>query len=237
MKNQYVGDIGDYGKYGLLRAFSSQCKIGVNWYLTENDRTNDGNIRQYLNQPEKRAYDPELYDALKEIDLCQDKSVALVESANLIPGAVYYSTILKSESLTPDERRSFRCEWHRDALNALEDAELVFCDPDNGPLGSKTIGSKQSEKFVSLDELADYYNRGQNIVYYCQKARRTEAQWNKTKYEIQSKLADASVMVLTFHSGTQRSYIFAVHPTDYPKYRNIANLFLQTWAGLFTEEK
>lgn len=236
MKNQYVGDIGDYGKYGLLRTFSSQCKIGVNWYLTENDRTNDGNIRQYLNQPDKRVYDPELYDALKIINSRRDKSVALVESANLIPYAVFYSAILKSEGLTADERRSFRGEWHRQALKVLKDAELVFCDPDNGPLGSKKIGDKQSEKYVSLDELADYYNRGQNVAYYCQKARRTNAQWEKTKYEIKSKLADASVIVLTFHGGTQRSYIFAVHPNDFAEYRAIADQFLLKWSGLFTEE-
>ena len=37
MKNQYVGDIGDYGKYGLLRFLAEKgIRIGVNWYLTEN---------------------------------------------------------------------------------------------------------------------------------------------------------------------------------------------------------
>lgn len=31
MKNQYVGDIGDYGKYSLLRAFiNAGVKIGIN---------------------------------------------------------------------------------------------------------------------------------------------------------------------------------------------------------------
>ena len=38
MKNQYVGDIGDYGKYGLLRFLSNHgIIIGINWYLTEDD--------------------------------------------------------------------------------------------------------------------------------------------------------------------------------------------------------
>lgn len=42
MKNQYIGDIGDYGKYGMLRYLEkSGIKIGVNWYLTENDDSND----------------------------------------------------------------------------------------------------------------------------------------------------------------------------------------------------
>ena len=35
MKNQYFGDIGDYGKYGLLRFLSMRgITIAVNWYLT-----------------------------------------------------------------------------------------------------------------------------------------------------------------------------------------------------------
>ena len=46
MKNQYFGDIGDYGKYGLLRFLGERgLSIAVNWYLTPDDVSNDGNIR------------------------------------------------------------------------------------------------------------------------------------------------------------------------------------------------
>ena len=46
MKNQYVGDIGDYGKYGLLRFLAGHgIKIGINWYLTKDDGSADGNLR------------------------------------------------------------------------------------------------------------------------------------------------------------------------------------------------
>ena len=42
MKNQYLGDIGDYGKYGLLRFLAIRgIKIGINWYLTEDDESAD----------------------------------------------------------------------------------------------------------------------------------------------------------------------------------------------------
>jgi hypothetical protein len=47
MKNQYFGDVGDYGKYGLLRFLAgNNIKIAVNWYLTPDDGSNDGNISQ-----------------------------------------------------------------------------------------------------------------------------------------------------------------------------------------------
>jgi len=46
MKNQYVGDICDFAKYGLLRWLSSagpsRLRVGVIWYLTENAPTGDG---------------------------------------------------------------------------------------------------------------------------------------------------------------------------------------------------
>ena len=49
MKNQYVGDIGDYGKYGLLRFLANRgIKIGVNWYLTDDDGSSDGKFTKYL---------------------------------------------------------------------------------------------------------------------------------------------------------------------------------------------
>ena len=45
MKDQYIGDIGDYGKYGLLRyLISNGINIGINWFYTENDKTGHGSI-------------------------------------------------------------------------------------------------------------------------------------------------------------------------------------------------
>ncbi|MCR5214529.1 MAG: hypothetical protein K6E10_08925 [Eubacterium sp.] len=49
MKNQYVADVGDFGKYALLKYLEdSGIKLGINWYLIEDDDTNDGQIVAYL---------------------------------------------------------------------------------------------------------------------------------------------------------------------------------------------
>ena len=51
MKNQYLGDLGDYGKYGLLRYLAEQgVRIGINWYLTEDDSSTDGKFKDYLDR-------------------------------------------------------------------------------------------------------------------------------------------------------------------------------------------
>jgi len=52
MQNKYVGNVGDFGKYGMLRALfqNSPLKLGVNWCLVEKEeKKNDGKHTAYLN--------------------------------------------------------------------------------------------------------------------------------------------------------------------------------------------
>ena len=46
MKNQYVGDVNDYRKYGLIRALigDQDIKVGVCWMLTAPDGRTDGDF-------------------------------------------------------------------------------------------------------------------------------------------------------------------------------------------------
>ena len=111
MKNQYVGDIGDFGKYSMLRAFiDAGIKVGVNWYLTEDDGSNDGKFTDYLNKGVMRRYCPEVFDALKSIAKNKDKSVFDIEKSSILPGTVFYSEILKPEG-TPNDREQEHSSW------------------------------------------------------------------------------------------------------------------------------
>ena len=41
MQNRYVGDVGDFGKYALLRRIGKAgLSLGVNWYLTPDESHN-----------------------------------------------------------------------------------------------------------------------------------------------------------------------------------------------------
>lgn len=96
MKNQYFGDIGDYGKYGLLRCLAGQgLSIAVNWYLTPDDASNDGSIRGYLSKEEDHRYDPELYDTLQAMCAREEKDVRLFAKRGMIPGAIYHDAIVE----------------------------------------------------------------------------------------------------------------------------------------------
>ena len=239
MKNQYVGDVGDYGKYGLLRFLADHdIRIGVNWYLTEDDGSADGRFTHYLKQPSEEIYDPDLYKALQRIASCNDKTVQMVEDARIIPGATFYNEVLRSSSLEAGARDSFRKQWFDASLPLHQDAELIFADPDNGISYRKTAKTKDSEKFILPDEVARYYNAGKNVVYYCHKGRRKQDDWEQAKIEIKDHVKAAQILGVTFHRGTQRSYIFVVHPESYHKYEEILSDFLKTkWGKLFSWEE
>lgn len=217
MKNQYVGDIGDYGKYGLLRFLANRgVKIGVNWYLTKNDLTNDGNKTDYLKDDKEKCYDPDLYEILKQVAGDKNKKVTWLEERDIIPNAIYYNYILDFKGKNPQERKAERLAWNKNACNKLKNVDLVFADPDNGSTDDEKSTRINGEKYVALGELEKYYCEGKDVVYYCHKARRKQADWETKMRETES--FGAKVIVLTFHRGTQRSYIFGVHPENFDKY-------------------
>ena len=238
MKNQYVGDIGDYGKYGLLRFLASRgVKIGINWYLTENDDSKDGRFTDYLTKPSFRKYDPELFDALANIAGQPEKSVNMIEEAGLIPEADYYNAVLKLNSLEPSARVISRRLWCNNSFLLLGDAELVFADPDNGISIKKKANAKDSEKYVLPEEIKRYYFDGKNVVYYCHKGRRKPEEWEKAKTEIKNYIQDAQILVETFHKGTQRSFVFVLHPDDFKRYQHMLDEFEKTeWGELFSRD-
>ena len=238
MKNQYVGDIGDYGKYGLLRFLADYgIKIGVNWYLTENDGSTDGKFTTYLKNSAERDYDPEIFDALQKIADRPDKTVKTIEQAGIIPNAEFYGELLKSSTLKVDAREWNRGLWFNNSILMLGNAELIFADPDNGISFRKTARTKDSEKFILPEEVSEYYNSGRNVVFYCHKGRRKQDAWEQAKTEIRNHIRDAQLLAITCHRGTQRSYIFVLHPDCYAKYERILTVFLDSeWRNMFTWE-
>lgn len=240
MKNQYFGDIGDYGKYGLLRFLAGhELTIAVNWYLTRNDQSNDGNIRGYLTKEKNRIYDPDLFDVLRRMCAQNKKDVCSFAGLGMIPGAGYFDKIVEPvlSTLTVSEKRLARKQWHQEALAVCDGYDLVFLDPDNGLRAGTPTAKKDTVKFVYSSEAADYYERGQDVVYYCHKGRRTDTQWEKAKNIMHEQCPDAALMGITYHRGTQRSYIFMIHPEHEVLYRDLLKGFLNTaWSDCFTDE-
>lgn len=237
MKNQYLGDVGDYGKYGMLRFFArNNIRIAVNWYLTPDDGSTDGKHITYLNNNAMRRYDEKLFDLLAAMVRAGDRNVITFEEQDAISGATYYHQLLHDEGKSRSDKSAYRDGWHKAALEASKDAELVFLDPDNGACEKEAVNTKNSIKYCYADEIADYYERGQNVVYYCSKGRRTYEQWEDTKALMKRRLQDARIAIITFHKGTQRSYVFVLHKENFRIYTELIKKFLRAWPKVFSEE-
>ena len=165
MQNQYVGDIGDFGKYGLLRAISGDpLRLGVVWYLfpDENDK-GDGRFIHYLSNPTAKERnliecDPILKDNLHKIVIDEkDRRVVRVqekESGILPTDTLYYDQCLSYEQQPPGaSRESARETWLEGALEATAKADVVFVDPDNGITETIEPLQKKGPKYVFMDDL------------------------------------------------------------------------------------
>lgn len=233
MKNKYFGDIGDYGKYGLLRFLAkSNVKIGVNWYLTEDDNSNDGRHTDYLNDLRFRHLDADLFDCLKDMVDSGVRDIKQFEKKDMIPNAVYYSKILDSKMTDVARRKEYRQNWHEQAMETLKDAELVFMDPDDGLVKENRYGTG-SEKKVIPQEIMDYYDRGQDIIYYHHRGQYTKSDnWTRILGIMGSYIDDVKLIPIIYHRVQQRAYVFVLHEKSYEKYRNLIDAFLDSnWKG------
>lgn len=214
MQNRYAGDAGDFGKIGLLRVLAkSGLKIGVNWYLVPDEIHNDdGKHIGYLSDSRFVSCDDELLGKLGYMVYSNQRGILMLERMDLIPNATYFN----EELLNPQMGGAgFRNQWHKNALNRLRNSDIVFLDPDNGLLvKSVTLNSRKSNKYVSNDEIIDYYSDGHSIVFYNHRSRQEEQSYLKrfSSFFSCEGLCGAEVIGIKFVRGTIRDYLFLLHP-------------------------
>ena len=163
MKNQYVADINDYRKYGLLRTLSGNgnIRIGVCWMLTPDDNRTDGQFTRYLNLPGQwKQYDPPLFEHLVDCIRDGERHVRRIESTGILQNADYHCDFLSD---IPEKRTRYFMGMHE----RLKGVDLIFFDPDNGlEIKSRPYGRKQSSKFLYWHELTHAFSSGKSILLY-----------------------------------------------------------------------
>jgi hypothetical protein len=168
LQDRYAGDVGDFGKLALLRALTHERRLGVCWYKTSgtNERTNDGRHLAYVQRPMRfRHLDVQAFDALSSfIDDVRTgrrrRAVESIEELGLTPAGTIFHGILCPSQL------SLRQVWFREMLEAMEGADLVFLDPDNG-LEAANIRAKSA----AVSELVGLQRRGRALLLYHHQTR------------------------------------------------------------------
>lgn len=176
MQHMYVGDIGDYGKYGLLRAIMpSTSKLGIVWYLVPNEsHLNDGRHISYLSSLKYIDCDRGLFFILKDIVSSRQRSISQIEKSAIFPtDTAYYSHYLtydgiKANSPTGRLNRALKREqWLNKALEVVSDCDAVFLDPDNG-LETQSVSkhSAKAPKYAFYDEIEKFLAVTDTLIIY-----------------------------------------------------------------------
>lgn len=217
MQDRFTGDIGDFGKYGLLRVLGAPpLTLAIIWYLVDSsDAPVATRTTRYLSNPSRfRPCDPPLFDCLNHLVTEEERSVQYVSSAGILPGVtIFYDRRLPSSgsSSTLPKRRVV---WFQHAFTITSPCDLVFLDPDNGiaPYGL-TQGNRRGQAYVFPEEIPPFLARGQSLIIYHHLSRR----WNAATqishlFNRLLGLNERPLFALRFHRGGSR--IFIIIPSE-----------------------
>ncbi|MCK4998509.1 MAG: hypothetical protein KAS23_03205 [Anaerohalosphaera sp.] len=244
MQNKYVGDIGDYGKYGLLRALlPSVRKLGIVWYLVPNEsHLNDGKHTDYLTKRKYIDCDRKLFSILKDIVSSGNRNVSKIEQSSIFPGnTVYFRPCLSYDGInanspTGRQRRiSVREQWLGNALEAISDCDVVFLDPDNGlETPSVKIHNAKAPKYVYYNEVKKFLSHTHTLLIYHHLSRNGDHNFQiKQRCKTLSELAGGSynVMSLRFKPYSPRAYFIV---SNQEQVRSRVNDFVRSsWRQCF----
>ena len=208
MNDAFVGDIGDYGKYGLLRVLTRKThfQLGVVWMRTATIKE-----FEYLERDELVNCDPELYQALQPLVYSGAQTIAGLEASDALPtDTIYFNKLLDFRGTPANGKKAIRREWFKEAMDRLETAKLVFIDPDNGlesPL--KKRRTVEGPRNVRYDELKPFHHRGQSLIVY-QHADRGKGGIEETirrrASDLLRELKCKSIWALRWHRVQSRVY-------------------------------
>jgi hypothetical protein len=150
VRDQYAGDVSDVLKLAFLRALAGANRtLGIAWYYAPGDDGRaDGRHLEWRDEAAWRLLDEGLYTGLTALP---ERSLAALERAAIWPeGALFHREPMPS--------RLERSAWGMQKRRALDGANIVFLDPDNG------VGA-ESEKHATFTEICLLRRPGRAIVF------------------------------------------------------------------------
>ena len=177
MQDRYAGDIGDFGKFHLLRNLFNHngYKLKQIWYMyPDESHNNDGMYIDYFKKVQ--GCDITLEKSFRQL-VQNNRNVKALEDLKLLHNCEYFSKLVNENG---KDKLDFRQKWFAEALHFSKKADFIFVDPDNG-IATKVdknkndinlLGfdffSKKSKagKYIFMDEIELLYDAGRCVVIY-----------------------------------------------------------------------
>ena len=249
MQDRYVGDVGDFGKYGLLRSLcradehGGALRLGVLWYRFDgaDPATGDGRHTDYLSRPSRdeqclQECDADLLGKMLHLvnNRCH-RLITSVETHGVLPSdTLFFSDQLSFDDTELAERCEKRRRWLDAGLRRVAEADVVFFDPDNGlEVPSHSPRSLRGPKYVYYDDLRSCWERGQSLVVYHHLGRSAGAgeQISAQCQKLREKLPGAEPVALRYRRRSPRVYFVLSRPEHDSRLRSAIRTFLDSpWA-------
>lgn len=215
MQDRYAFDIGDFSKFGLLRALAPVGRLGLLWYLnphlgTREAANGDGRHKQHLTGP--RSSDFARCDTVLQRSMVE-RFLGGRDLAALEPCLGVADTVFIRDDLPRTRSVDERTAWLKGALPRLAGCAVVCCDPDNGVAYPDSANEKQaSAKHLLLREAVALTNAGHSLVLYHHFARRPHELQARELHDMLADRLGLPVKVLRWNSVSPRAYAVVMQP-------------------------
>ena len=164
MQERYLGDIHDFYKFLFIKhlAINLKDEIGLNWFLVDPKsiskselKKNDGEKRDYLNNPKVAKLDDKLSLELSNLIKKKNRNLKNFTSKTHLRKFIKFY----NEKIIKEERKL----WFEKSINFFYKNKIIFLDPDNGVI-KKPYG-RNLQKYVLIDELRNYQSEEKIIIF------------------------------------------------------------------------
>lgn len=220
MQNRYTGDIGDFGKFLLLKHLFADEPIATIWYLYPDESHNtdgshtveEGNTTLYHHCHTLDPLMSELFNALHQENL---RHVELFETYPVLLNGRYFKESIVGEG---DE---YRKDWLERSITFIQKnhSSIVCLDPDNGiePSGMVKLSLLKQGKYAAYAEIEHFFALTcvKHLVIYQHFHRQCshEAQMHVAKEKFESIYEGRAIVTIIRHNPVQaRFYVILSKP-------------------------
>ena len=167
MQDRYVGDIGDFVKYGLLRAICGAKSLGVAWYLHPNaGPVGDGRHTAYLRDPDEwRHLDADLFDALRKL-IPDRRSVANIQQSGILVFADPDNGLVPNDRFRPASKESTKGIPIAEAITLAEGRTAVIYHHNSRRRGGHLAEIRWLKDQLTDGTMAYYWRRVSNRTFF-----------------------------------------------------------------------
>ena len=227
MQHKYVGDIGDYSKFVLIKhLFNRRCALL--WYLYPNENNNDG---VHINYEKYNLKDEEVVELMKEAS--KNRNIGYLEKLLKDFKINFFSECIEEGSCKffkdYKKRIIHRREWFCRGVNCIKTNSVVFVDPDNGieVKSCPTKGRKKSGKYIFFDEIDFLFKEVKTLVIYQHFIRKkTDEFIDELEKKLRKKVGKSfNFYAIKFKRVSPRAYLILSKENLEEKIKNFCNKF------------